>query len=68
MICRHDCFEKLIVNDDLENKEIVEELMIKYKIKKVIVFAYHSQANEMMKKDHKLLTDVLLKMSNEEKK
>lgn len=50
-----------------ENKGAVEELMTKYKIKKVIVSAYHPQANGMVERGHKPLSDALSKMSDEGK-
>ncbi len=68
VICRHDCFEKLIVNDESENKEILDEFMQRYRIKKMITSSYHSQINEMIKKDHKSLFDALFKMFDEELK
>jgi hypothetical protein len=42
VICKHDCFEKLIVNDESENKEICDELVQRYRIKKMITSNYHS--------------------------
>jgi hypothetical protein len=66
VICRHDCFEKLTINDDSENKEVLEKLVKRYRIKKMITSDYHSQINEMIKKDHKSLFDALFKMSDEE--
>ncbi len=68
VICRHDCFEKLIVNDESENKEILDELVQRYRIKKMITSNYHSQINEMIKRNHKFLFDALFKMFNEELK
>ncbi len=68
VICKHDCFEKLTINNDSENKEILEKLVKRYRIKKMITSDYHSQINEMIKKDHKFLFDVLFKMSNDELK
>jgi hypothetical protein len=68
VICRHDCFEKLIVNDEFENKEIFDELMQRYRIKKMITSSYHFQINEMIKRNHKSLFDALFKMSDEELK
>jgi hypothetical protein len=65
VICRHDCFEKLIVNDESENKEILDELMQRYRIKKMITSNYHSQINEMIKRSHKFLFNVLFKMFDE---
>ncbi len=68
VICKHDCFEKLIVNDESENKEIFDELVQRYRIKKMITSSYHSQINEMIKRDHKSLFDALFKMFDEELK
>jgi hypothetical protein len=50
VICRHDCFEKLIVNDESENKEILDELVQRYRIKNMITSNYHFQINEMIKR------------------
>ncbi len=68
VICRHDCFEKLIVNDEFENKEIFDELVQRYRIKKMITSNYHFQINEMIKRNHKFLFDALFKMFDEELK
>jgi hypothetical protein len=62
VICRHDCFEKLIVNDEFENKQIFDEFVQRYRIKKMITLNYHSQINEMIKKDYKFLFNALFKM------
>jgi hypothetical protein len=61
VICKHDCFEKLIVNDESENKEIFDEFVQRYRIKKMITSSYHSQINEKIKRNHKFLFDVLFK-------
>ncbi len=68
VICKHDYFEKLIINDESENKEIFDELVQRYRIKKMITSNYHSQINEMIKRDHRFLFDVLFKMFDEELK
>jgi hypothetical protein len=54
------------VNNDFENREILEKFVKRYQIKKMITLNYHSQNNEMIKKDHKSLFDALFKMSDEE--
>jgi hypothetical protein len=54
------------VNDESENKEILDELVKRYRIKKMITSDYHSQVNEMIERDHKSLFDALFKMSDEE--
>jgi hypothetical protein len=68
VICRHDCFEKLTINDDFENKKILEKLVKRYRIKKMITSNYHFQINEMIKRDHKSLFNALFKMFDEELK
>jgi hypothetical protein len=68
VICRHDCFEKLTINDDFENKKVLEKLVKRYRIKKMITSDYHSQINEMIKRNHKFLFDALFKMFDEKLK
>jgi hypothetical protein len=68
VICKHDCFEKLTINDDFENKKILEKLVKWYRIKKIITSNYHFQINEMIKRNHKSLFNILFKMSNVELK
>ncbi len=68
VICRHDCFEKLTMNDDSEYKKIFKKLVKRYRIKKMITSDYHFQINEMIKRDYKFLSDALFKMSDEELK
>ncbi len=68
IICRHDCFEKLSVNDESENKEILDKLVQWYRIKNMITSNYHFQINEMIKRNHKSLFDALFKMFDEELK
>jgi glycosidase len=68
VICKHDCFEKLTINDDSENKIFFEKLVKRYRIKKMITSNYHFQINEMIKKNRKFLFNALFKMSNDELK
>jgi hypothetical protein len=68
VICKHDCFEKLIVNDEFENKKIFDEFVQRYRIKKIITLNYHFQINEMIKRNHKFLFNALFKMFDEELK
>ncbi len=68
VICKHDCFEKLTMNNDFENKKILEKLVKRYRIKTMIMSNYHLQINEMIKKDHKSLFDALIKIFDEELK
>jgi hypothetical protein len=56
------------VNDESENKEIFDELVQRYRIKKMITSSYYSRINEMIKRDHKSLFDALFKMFDEKLK
>jgi hypothetical protein len=56
------------MNDDFENKEIFKKLIKRYRIEKMITSNYHSQINEMIKRDHKSWFDALFKMFDEELK
>ena len=64
VICRHGCFGKLIIDGGSENKEAVAELARRYKVKRVVVSAYHPQANGMIERGHKPIVDALSKMSD----
>ena len=63
VICRHDCFEKLIINDEFKNHGWIVNLFKKYDNKRVVISAYHFQTNDMMKKKHKFLINALSKIS-----
>ena len=65
VICRHGCFGKLVIDGGSENKEAVAELTRRYGIKRVMVSAYHPQANGMIERGHKPIVDALSKMSDE---
>jgi len=66
VICRHDCSKRFVMNEKLKNKEIVETLIKKYKIKRVMMSTYHSQMNDLVKKDHTAVVNVLIKMTVDE--
>ncbi len=53
------------MNDDFKNKKIFKKLVKRYQIKKMITLNYHSQNNEIIKKNHKFLFDALFKMFDE---
>ena len=67
VICRHDCFEKLIIDDEFENRGWIANLFEKYDSKRVMISTYHFQTNDMMKKKHKFLIDALSKMSADDR-
>jgi hypothetical protein len=56
------------VNDEFENKNFFDELVQRYRIKKMITSSYHFQINEMIERNYKFLSDALFKMFDEELK
>lgn len=40
VICQHDCFGKLIIDQRPNDKDVVVELVQKYKLKRVVVWVY----------------------------
>ncbi len=68
MICRHDCFEKLVMNEKPKNKKLMNELIEKLAIKKIIISTYHSQTNKMIERKHRLFVDALIKMTDQDRK
>ncbi len=64
VICRHNYFGKLVIDGGFKNKEAVSELARRYEIKRVVVSAYHPQANGMIETGHKPIVNALSKMSD----
>jgi len=58
-------FDKLICDKESENKMWVKMLAKLYEIDQIVVSAYNSEANNMMKREHKPLIDALSKMTAE---
>lgn len=65
MIYRHNYFRKLITDRGFENKEVIEKLTQRYKIKKVILLTYYLKTNNMIERRYKSIIDTLLKMLDE---
>ena len=63
VICRHDCLKRFVMNEELKNKEIVETLIEKYKIKRVMMSIYYSQMNDLVKRNYTAVVNVLIKMT-----
>jgi len=59
-------FDKLICDKESENKMWVKMLTELYEIDQIVVSAYNSEANGMMKREHKPLINALSKMTAEE--
>ena len=45
-------FESIVMNEDFENKIIIEELLNRYKIQIKLTSIYHASINEMIKKEN----------------
>ncbi len=41
LVYRHGAFNRFILDKRLENKDLIDNLIIKYNIKKIITSAYH---------------------------
>ena len=65
VITRHGCFGQLTVDGGPENKDMVEQLTSRYKIKRLVVSAYHPQANRMVERGHRPLVDSLNKITEQ---
>lgn len=48
---QHDCFEKLIINNEFKNRDKIVKIIKKYKNKRVIVLIYYFQVNDNIKKN-----------------
>ena len=62
IICRFECFESTVINKDFENKTVTEKLLNRYRIQIKLTSTYHASINEMIKKEHRSLINVLSKL------
>jgi len=61
VICRHGCPLKAIMNGESENKKISKRLFKDYKVKRLIISAYHPQANGLIERGHFAIVNSLSK-------
>ncbi len=54
------------MNEESKNKEIVETLIEKYKIKRVMMSTYYLQTNDLVWRNHTAVVNVLIKMTVDE--
>ena len=59
MVCRHGCFEHMVVDSKLENKKHVAKFAKQYSIKRIQVSVYYSQANGIVEREHNLIIEAL---------
>ena len=62
IICWHEYFQKLICDEESENKNVIKILVKKYKIHQIIISFYNLQANEMIEINHKSIVNALSKL------
>ena len=48
-----------------KNKKKMRKFLMKYFIKHVIILLYNLQANEMIKRNHQFIVDMLFKLTND---
>ena len=58
-------FSKINEQQKKKNKKKMRKLLMKYFIKHVIISSYNLQANEMIKKNHQLIVDILFKLTDD---
>jgi hypothetical protein len=63
VVCRHGCFGRLVVDGGPENKAHVAEFVKRYGIRRVRVSVYHPQANGMIERGHRPITEALACMT-----
>jgi len=65
IITQHKLFNRLICDDESENKMYIKDLIDLYRIDCIVMSVYNLNVNNMMKCEHKFLIDELTKMTNE---
>jgi len=63
ILMRHSCPLKIVVDGGPENKDIVDVLLKRYKVKRIQITAYHPQANGMIEVGHRPIANALSKMT-----
>src|SRR5271154_5254608 len=61
VICRHGCPLKAIMDGGSENKKISKHLLEDYKVKRIVISAYHPQANGLVERGHSAIVNSLSK-------
>jgi hypothetical protein len=64
VICRYGCFQRLVLDGGPENKDIVDNLAQRYRIRRIVTSAYHPQANGMVERGYQPIVDGLAKMTD----
>ena len=59
IICRFKCFKSIVMNEDFEDKIVTEKLLNRYRIRIKLSSTYYASNNEIIKKEHRSLINVL---------
>jgi len=62
----HSCSLKIVIDEELKNKNIVNVLLKHYKVKQIQIITYHSQTNRMIEIDHRSIVNMLSKITKRE--
>ncbi len=62
LIHRHETFNRLILDEKSENKGLIDNLTVKYSIKKIIISAYYFQINDIVERGHRVIINGLTKL------
>ena len=62
VLCRFECFESTVMNENFENKIVTEKLLNRYRVQIKLTSTYHALINEMIKREHRSLINVLSKL------
>ena len=65
IICRFECFESTVLNEDFENKAVTEELLNRYRVRIKLTSTYYASINEMIEREHRSLMNVLSKLTED---
>ena len=62
IICRFECFESIVMNEDFKNKIVTEKLLNWDRIRIKSTSVYHASINEMIEKEQWSLINILSKL------
>ena len=61
IICRYDCFQCIVTNDESKNKKMIKVLLKHYRIKQIDISTYHPQFNRFVEHGYDIIINSLSK-------